>query len=130
MMRGDQRNVDVPGGRKHNRQVENAPIGIWDLYFTTNRYQKEIERKHTRPSTTKYTRVPHKQHLAGGLEYCTTGHTHSPFCVRQELSIKCQHDAITVGVLLLIDVDFAVDHGHDAIPEFLMDDSLYGMTVY
>ena len=32
-------------------------------------------------------------------------------------SLKGQHDAIALGVLLLVDVDLAVDHGHDTIPE-------------
>jgi len=52
-----------------------------------------------------------------------------PLCVRQELSIKGQHDAIAIGVLLFVNVDLAVDHGHNPVSKFLMDDSLYGMAV-
>jgi hypothetical protein len=40
-------------------------------------------------------------------------------------SLKGQHDAIALWVLLLVDVDLAVNHGHDAIPELWNENSRF-----
>ena len=43
--------------------------------------------------------------------------------------LERENDAVAFGVGLLGDADLAVDHGHDAVAELLVDERLDGRTV-
>ena len=85
-----------------------------------------------------------------GDVYMYTVSARLPFEVRQELPTaeQCQaslakpgtqqhmkhvlereNNAVAFGVGLLVDADLAVDHGHDAVAELLVDERLDGRTV-
>ena len=43
--------------------------------------------------------------------------------------LERENDAVALGVGLLVDADLAVDHGHDAVAELLVNECLDRRTV-